>query len=168
MCDTFTDDDIGARVETAGGETVGVVAAVDGAVVRVCPPPATDGPESAAPAMATGPDETRPLEPAAVAERKGDRLVLEPGRSLEFDVEDQDRMSAEDEAAALEATEPTDRGAEAGPDALTDREPEAELDPSDPGRSPEVEMSIDEDPDRTNGTNGSNDDRRDEGDSEDR
>ncbi|WP_394739335.1 hypothetical protein [Natronococcus roseus] len=162
MCDTFTDDDIGARVETADGETVGVVAAVDGAVLRVCPPPATDGPEAAAPAMATGPDETRPLEPAAVAERRGDRLVLEPGRSLEFDVESRDRASPGDGTDTLEATEPTDRGAEADPGTLTDREPEAELDPSDPGRSPEVEVSVDEG-DRTNG---SNDDRRDEADTE--
>ncbi|MDG5761031.1 hypothetical protein QA600_16990 [Natronococcus sp. A-GB1] len=163
MCDTFTDDDIGARVETADGETVGVVAAVDGAVVRVCPPPATDGPESAVPAMATGPDETRPLEPAAVDERQGDRLVLEPGRSLEFDAEDRNRAATEDETDAFEATEPTDRGAEAGPDALTDREPEAELDPSDPDRSPEVEVSIDE---KLGRTESSNDDRRDDADTE--
>lgn len=163
MCDTFTDDDIGARVETADGETVGVVAAVDGAVGRVCPPPATDGPASTTPAMATGADETRPLEPAAVAEREGDRLVLEPGRSPEFDVEDRDRASPEDGADALEATEPTDRGAEADPGALTDREPEAELDPADPDRGPEVEVSVDEQPGRTNG---SNDDRHDDADTE--
>ncbi|WP_293032780.1 hypothetical protein [Natronococcus sp.] len=152
MCDTFTDDDIGARVETADGETIGVVAAVDGAVVRVRPPPAADGPDSTAPAMATGPDETRPLEPAAVDRRQGDRLVLEPGRSLEFDVENRDRASPEDETDALEATEPTDRGAEADPEALTDREPEAELDRSDPDRGPEVEVSVDEEPGRTDGS----------------
>jgi hypothetical protein len=160
MCDTFTDDDIGARVETADGETVGVVAAVDGAAVRVCPPPAADGPASTAPAMATGPDETHPLEPAAVAERKGDRLVLEPGRSLEFDVENRDRASPEDGTDALE---PIDRGAEADPDALTEREPEAELDPSDPDRGPEVEVSVDEEPSRTDRSNG---DRRDDADTE--
>lgn len=160
MCDTFTDDDIGARVETADGETVGVVAAVDGAVARVCPPPAADGPDSAAPAMATGPDETRPLEPAAVDERRGDRLVLEPDRSLEFDAEDRDRPSTEDGANALE---PTARGAEADLDALTDREPEAELDPSDPNRDPEAEVSVDEGARRT----ADPDDQRDDATSED-
>ncbi|MDG5818436.1 hypothetical protein [Natronococcus sp. A-GB7] len=163
MCDTFTDADIGARVETADSETVGVVAAVDGAVVRVCPPPAADGPASTAPAMATGPDETHSLELAAVAERKGDRLVLEPDRSLEFDVENRDRASSGDGTDALEAAEPTDRGAEADPDALTEREPEAELDPSDPDRGPEVEVSVDEEPSRTDRSNG---DRRDDADTE--
>ncbi|MFU8867263.1 hypothetical protein [Natronococcus sp.] len=104
MCNTFTDDDIGSRVETADGETVGVVAAVDGAVARVCPPPAADGSDTAAPAMATGPDETRPLEP------------------------------------------------------------EAELDPTDPDRDPEAELSVDEGASRTDG---SNDDRRDDADTGD-
>ncbi|SEP63242.1 hypothetical protein [Natrinema salaciae] len=39
MCATFTDDDVDKPVENSNGETVGVVAAVEGDVVHVRPDP---------------------------------------------------------------------------------------------------------------------------------
>ncbi|AGB37750.1 hypothetical protein [Natronococcus occultus] len=139
MCETFTEADVGNRVETADGETVGVVAVVDGSVARVSPVPATDHRDSATPAMATGPDETRTLEPSAVRERAAERLVLEDGRSIEFESSSANgpgrATSSEDAAETLEDVGSQCRGVDAEPTAVADSDPEPRVDPEDPETS---------------------------------
>lgn len=155
MCSPFTDDDIGKLVETAAGEEVGVVAAVDGAVARVSPVPTTGGADATTPSMGHGTGETQSVEAASVREITDDRVFLE----AEFEVSTDAASSTQRPPAALGGDEideihekaTSDPGAEADPSELTNSspDPEAELSPDGAEQRTDAEVPADDDPKRT-------------------
>ncbi|MFC4439093.1 MULTISPECIES: hypothetical protein [Natrialbaceae] len=156
MCESFTDDDIGKLVETADGETVGVVAAVDGTVARVSPVPTAERSDPLTPSMRIETDEVRPIEETFVREATDDRVVLTedspvPTEMGAPDSSDRTGGAATDASEELEER-PTDPGATVDPEALTEDDPEAELSPDDADRRTDAAVSADEELRRTNAT----------------
>jgi hypothetical protein len=154
MCETLTTDDVGKLVETGDGDVVGVVAAVDEPVARVSPVPATDDSNAAAPTMASGADETQPLEPPSVRAVTADRVVLEDDCSLELGPSasgepERTTSSAGDLTDELDDADSRGRGAEADSGALTEQGPEAELDPDELDRRTDAKVSADDELRRT-------------------
>lgn len=164
MCETFTDDDIGKIVETASGETVGVVAAVDGTVARVSPVPTTEGSDPLTPSMGTEIDEVRTVEAPFAREVTDDRVVLTEEASVpaEMDTLDSSGRTAD---PAIDASEKLDEtstgpGATVDPQALTEDGPEAELSPDDANRRTDAAVLADDEPRRTDAAVDSNDNAR--------
>ena len=164
MCETFTDDDIGKIVETASGETVGVVAAVDGTVARVSPVPTTGESDPLTPSMETETDEVRPVEATFAREVTDDRVVLSEDASVpaEMDTRDSSGRTADPATDASEKLDETSTGpgATVDPQALTEDEPEAELSPDDDSRRTDAAVSADDEPRRTDAAIDSDDDAR--------
>lgn len=164
MCESFTDDDIGKLVETASGETVGVVAAVDGPVARVSPVPTTEKSDPLTPSMGTETDEVRPIEATSVHEVTGDRVVLTEDAPVPGESDPSDRSSRTAGTAADASEEldekPTDPGATVDPEALTEDDPEAELSPDDADRRTDAAVSADDESRRTDAAVDPDDDAR--------
>lgn len=82
MSPTFTDDDVGKRVENANGEEVGVIAAIDGNTAHVDPDPGITDSIKAALGWESGSEDTLTLDAAAVSQISGNTVRLE-GESLD-------------------------------------------------------------------------------------
>ncbi|TYL38590.1 hypothetical protein CV102_12400 [Natronococcus pandeyae] len=164
MCGTFTDDDIGKLVETASGETVGVVAAVDGTVARVSPVPTTEDSDPLTPSMGTETDEVRPIEAPLAREVTDDRVVLTEEAPVPTETETPDSSGRTTEATTDASgkldEKPTGPGATVDPEALTEDDPEAELSVDDVDRRTDAAVSVDDEPRRTDAAVDSDDDAR--------
>ncbi|WP_306052937.1 hypothetical protein [Natronococcus wangiae] len=149
---TFTDDDVGKLVETDDGEEVGVVAAIDGPVVRVSSVPTSDESDPLTPSIENEVDETRPIEATSVREITDDRIVLTDDHPLSTDTSSADRSERTAEGSAadeLDDEATATRGARVDPDAVAERDPDPELDPPAADRRTDATVSADDELRRT-------------------
>lgn len=81
MCPTFTDDDVGKRVERANGTAIGTVAAVDGDTAHVETEPGVTDAIKAALGWESDREDTVPLDGSTVREITDDAIRLEENRA---------------------------------------------------------------------------------------
>lgn len=140
MCPMFSDDDRGKAVVAPDGESVGVVASVEGDIVHVSPDPGVGDRDASAASNAA--DDAVPIDAEPVREITETAVVLEDRSVLETRAaadEDGSRtepaggMSGLDETEIAEAMrdddrelETTSRGIDVDTDETASREPEIE------------------------------------------
>ncbi|GAB3031288.1 hypothetical protein [Natronobiforma cellulositropha] len=151
MSPTVTEDDVGKTVVNAGGETVGVVAAVDASGARVDPSPGVTDTIRAALGWESATAEALPLDQRAIESITDDEVRLRGDLSAQGDVVGDSRPDAEpdrqpgDETVGTEGRTPMGTDPASGIAADREREP---LEDEPDGRLEATDEPIDGDDER--------------------